>query len=30
MKLLFINKSIFKPHKNPVQKGEFSYISIHI
>ena len=26
MKLLFINNDTFEPHKNPVEKGKFSYI----
>ena len=30
MKLLFINESIFKPHKRPFERGESSFIYIYI
>ena len=30
MNLPFINESIFKPHKSPVERGESSYIYIYI
>ena len=26
----FINESIFEPHKNPIQRGESSYIYIYM
>ena len=29
MKLLFINKGIFEPHKSPIEIREFSYIYIY-